>query len=103
MKAKRFEQPQGPEEAGAVVGAAPIAITEPVPEPTAPTGRGVVVVFAAFLLLGALMLGASAVPPRHVPWPVLAEPLFVHRSNLAALGIGTVALAFLCLNIAVLL
>jgi hypothetical protein len=49
------------------------------------------------------MLGLSAVPPRRIPWPVLAGPLFVHRGDLVAIGIGTVALALLCLNIAVLL
>jgi hypothetical protein len=47
------------------------------------------------------MLGASAVPPRRVPWPVLAGPLFVHRWNLAAFGLGTIMLSLLCLNIAV--
>jgi hypothetical protein len=52
--------------------------------------------------LGLVMLGASAVPPARVPWPVLAEPLFVHRFDLALLGFATIALG-ICLNIAVLL
>lgn len=62
-----------------------------------------VVLIAALSALGVLMLGASAVPPARVPWPVVAAPLFVHRWNLAAFGIGTVMLALLFLNIAVLL
>jgi hypothetical protein len=70
---------------------------------SAPAASGVAFVFAALSALGLLMLGVSAVPPRRVPWPVLAGPLFVHRSNLAAFGIGTIVLALLCLNIAVLL
>ncbi|HEV2713189.1 MAG TPA: hypothetical protein VGU26_08840 [Gaiellaceae bacterium] len=49
------------------------------------------------------MLGASAVPPSRVPWPVVAEPLFFHRFDLALLGIGTIAIGLFCLNIAVLL
>jgi outer membrane biosynthesis protein TonB len=68
-----------------------------------PAGSGVVFVFAALCALGLLMLGVSAVPPRRVPWPVLAGPLFVHRGNLVAIGVGTFALALLCLNIAVVL
>jgi hypothetical protein len=101
VKGSRIKRAQAAEDAGAVIGPAPIATTESTP--TVSMGSGVIVVFTAFLLLGALLLGASAVPPRRVPWPVLAEPLFVHRSNLATLGIGTIALALLCLNIAVLL
>ncbi|MGH3064468.1 MAG: hypothetical protein ACRDMK_09025 [Gaiellaceae bacterium] len=68
-----------------------------------PTGSGVVFVFAALCALGLLVLGLSAVPPRRIPWPVLAGPLFVHRGDLVAIGIGTIALALLCLNFAVLL
>jgi len=68
-----------------------------------PTGSGVLVVFVALSALGLLMLGASAVPPSRVPWPVLAGPLFVHRWNLAAFGFGTIMLSLLCLNIAVVL
>jgi hypothetical protein len=58
-----------------------------------------VVTFA--VLGGLLLIGASAVPPARVPWPVLARPLFIHRSNLAAIGMGTIAVALICLNIAV--
>ncbi|HEY9375501.1 MAG TPA: hypothetical protein VIQ02_00215, partial [Jiangellaceae bacterium] len=80
----------------------PVSGTRLATEPE-PAGSGVTVVFAALSALGLLMLGVSAVPPRRVPWPVLAGPLFVHRWNLAAFGIGTIVLALLCLNIAVLL
>jgi hypothetical protein len=68
-----------------------------------PAGSGAAFVFAALCALGVLMLALSAVPPRRVPWPVLAGPLFVHRGDLVAIGIGTIVLALLCLNIAVLL
>ena len=68
-----------------------------------PTSSNAVVAFAAFAAFGLLMLALSAVPPRRVPWPVLAGPLFVHRGNLAAVGVGTIMVALLCLNIAALL
>jgi hypothetical protein len=67
-----------------------------------PGESGVVVLIAALSALGLLMLGAAAVPPARVPWPELARPLYVHRSNLTAFGIGTIMLALLFLNIAVL-
>ena len=73
----------------------------PQPEPAAPVSS-VAVLFVALFALGFAMVGASAVPPRRIPWAAVAEPLFVHRSNLMALGIGAIALAFLCLNVAVL-
>ena len=58
--------------------------------------------FVTFAVLGGLLLiVASAVPPARVPWPVLAGELFTHRSNLAAIGMGTIAVALICLNIAV--
>ena len=64
---------------------------------------GAVLVLAALFAVGLLLLGASAVPPQRVPWSAVAEPLFLHRADLMALGIGAIALAFLCLNLAVLL
>jgi hypothetical protein len=60
-------------------------------------------VFAALCAFGALMLAVSAVPPRRVPWPVLAGHLFEHRGDLVTVGIGTITVALLCLYIAVLL
>lgn len=69
----------------------------------AAASSGVFVAFAALSALGLLMLGLSAVPPRRVPWPVLAGPLFVHRANLALAGVGTIMVALLCLNIAAML
>jgi hypothetical protein len=67
-----------------------------------PASSGVILAFAAFSALGLLMLGLSALPPRRVPWPVLAGPLFVHRGNLAMAGVGTIGVALLCLYLAVL-
>jgi hypothetical protein len=54
-----------------------------------------------FMLAGLLLIGISVVPPARVPWPVVARPLYEHRSNLALIGIGTIAIALICLNIAV--
>jgi hypothetical protein len=51
--------------------------------------------------LGMLLLGASAVSARHIPWPMLVAPLHAHRLDLAALGVGAIALALLWLNVAV--
>lgn len=64
---------------------------------------GAPLILVALFGLGLVMLGASAVPPARVPWPVIAEPLFVHRFDLALMGIGTIAIGLFCLNIAVLL
>lgn len=64
---------------------------------------GVLVVFGPLFALGLLLVTASAVSPARVPWPVLSKPLYLHRTDLAVIGIGTIALALLCLNIAVLL
>ena len=56
------------------------------------------------VLLGiVLLLGALVASARRVPWPEVAEPLHAHRRDLATVGIGAIAAAFLCLNAAVLL
>ena len=56
------------------------------------------------VLLGiGLLLGASLASARGVPWPEFAEPLHAHRRDLATVGIGAIAVAFLFLNAAVLL
>jgi len=60
-------------------------------------------VFIPLLALGLLLLATSKVSPERVPWPAISEPLYLHRANLAAIGIGAIALAVLCLNIVVLL
>ena len=86
-------------------GAALSGAATPSPE-LAQTGSavsGVLLAFVPLFALGLLLLGASTISPSRVPWPVIAEPLYLHRANLAAIGIGTLALALLCLNIAVLL
>lgn len=59
--------------------------------------------FASIVAFGLLFLAVSAVPPRRIPWPTVAAPLFLHRSNIAVIGIGAIAIALVCLNIAVLL
>jgi hypothetical protein len=103
VKAKRVQETSRPKPVDtlAVTALPAVSATRLTAEPQ-PTGSGVVFVFATLCALGLLMLGLSAVPPRRIPWPV-AGPLFVHRGNLVAMGIGTIALALLCLNIAVLL
>ena len=101
MRAKRVEPRQPADDTAEALDAPAIPaaqLTE-----TGPTLSGVAAVFGGLVILGFLLLGASAVPPARVPWPAVAEPLFAHRSDLAALGIGTIAVAFLCLNAAVLL
>jgi hypothetical protein len=50
--------------------------------------------------LGFLILGLSAVPPMRVPWPVIAQPLFIHRFDLMLIGVGTIAVGIFCLAIA---
>jgi hypothetical protein len=81
--------------------AAPAVVATP-PSEAGVAGSGSLALFAAIGAIGLLILGASAVPPRRIPWDVIAEPLFLYRSNIAAVGIATIALALLCLNIAVL-
>lgn len=60
----------------------------------------VVVPLVGFGLL-LVLLGASAVSARRVLWPPVAEPLYAHRFDVAAVGIGAIALAFLSLTITV--
>ena len=64
---------------------------------------GALIVFGGMIGMGLLLLGAAAVSPARVPWPVVSEPLYLYRSNLAAIGLGTVALGLLLINAAVLL
>jgi len=64
---------------------------------------GTLLAFVPLLVLGLLLVGITALPPARIPWPVIAEPLYLHRPNLAAIGFGAIALAFLVLNAAVLL
>lgn len=64
------------------------------------TGRGINPGVAAatlsFLALGAMLLGAAAMPPARIPWPVAAEWLYFRRSDLAAIGMGVLGLSLLC-------
>ena len=71
-------------------------------EDDSPIG-GPMLAFVPLFLLGLLLIGLTAVPPARIPWPAIAEPLYLHRPNLAAIGFGAIALAFLALNAAVLL
>jgi hypothetical protein len=80
-----------------------VASTPRLSETDTPVSGGVIVFVTLFALGGLLLVGASAVPPLRIPWPAISEPLSVHRSNLAAIGTGTIAIAVICLNIAVLL
>ena len=60
---------------------------------------GALVVFVLLFALGVLMAAASAVSPAWIPWPAISRPLYLHRTDLAVIGIGTIALALLCLNL----
>jgi hypothetical protein len=64
-------------------------------------GSAALPIVAPILGLGLLALGASAVSPRRVPWPAVAQPLHVHRSDLAVAGVGLIGLALLALNVIV--
>jgi len=48
-----------------------------------------------------LLLGASVVSVRRIPLPAQAEPLYARRLDLAAIGVGAIALALLWLNVTV--
>jgi hypothetical protein len=65
-------------------------------KPKLSTAVPLVLPLAGFGLL--LLLGASAVSFRRVQWPAFAEPLYARRSDLAAIGLGAIALALLVLN-----
>ena len=68
-----------------------------------PAIGGPLLAFVPLLLIGLLLVGLTAVPPTRIPWPVISQPLYLHRPNLAAIGFGAIALALLVLNAAVLL
>lgn len=68
--------------------------------PDSPTVSAPAPVFP-FVGLGLLLLGASALSARRIPWPAVARPLEAHRVELAAVGVGAIALALLWLNFAV--
>jgi outer membrane biosynthesis protein TonB len=81
------------------------ALAAPAPQLSETDSRvsGPLLAFVPLFCLGLLLLAASAISPWRVPWPAISEPLYLHRANLASIGIGTIALALLCLSIAVLL
>ena len=81
------------------------ALAAPAPELSETDSRvpGPLLAFVPLFSLGLLLLAASAISPWRVPWPAISEPLYLHRANLASIGIGTIVLALLCLSIAVLL
>jgi hypothetical protein len=64
---------------------------------------GALFVFGALVAVGMLLLGTASVSPARVPWPLVSESLYAYRSNLAAIGLGTIMLALLLLNVTVLL
>jgi hypothetical protein len=49
-----------------------------------------------------LLLGASLVSARRVPWPSVAERAYERRLDLAVCGFGAIALALLWLNVTIL-
>jgi GAF domain-containing protein len=50
-----------------------------------------------------LLLGAYVVSVRRIPWPAVAQPLYAHRSDVAAIGFGAIAVGLLLLNATVFL
>lgn len=67
-----------------------------------PSNAVAVVLPLVGLSLGLLLLfGASVVSVQRLPWPALAEPLYARRLDLAAIGVGAIALALLWLNVTV--
>jgi hypothetical protein len=58
-------------------------------------GSGALLIAASLLALGLLALGVAAVSPSRVPWPAIAQPLYAHRSDLAAIGFGLITAAVL--------
>jgi hypothetical protein len=86
--------------------AASARVTAAVPPAETPDELGVpaaLVVFVPLFAVGVLLLGVAAVPPARIRWNAVSMPLYYHRSNLAAIGIGTIVLALLLINAAVLL
>jgi hypothetical protein len=73
------------------------------PATTGNSASGTLPVFFALFALGLLLLSATAVPPTRIPWVVVAESLYSHRSDLAVTGIGAIALALIVLNVGFLL
>jgi outer membrane biosynthesis protein TonB len=59
------------------------------------------VVLPLFVLGLLLLLGATVVSVRRLPRPAVAEPLYARRLDLAAIGVGAIALALLWLNVTV--
>jgi hypothetical protein len=56
---------------------------------------GVALATLTSFALGLLLLCAAAVPPARVPWPAVAEALFLRRSDLILVGIGVLGLGVL--------
>jgi hypothetical protein len=90
-------------QAATVLGPAPTPVLGPRLTPSSDAGTGALPLIAPILGLGLLALGASAVSPRRVPWPAVAQPLHVHRTDLAVAGVGLIGLALLALNVIVVL
>ena len=64
---------------------------------------GVLALVVSLFVLGLALVFVSILPPARVPWPMVSDSLYFHRSGLTVVGIGTLALGLLCLNVAVLL
>ena len=80
----------------------PISTPAPVIGRPRPSLANALPVVLPLIGIGLLLLGASAVSAWYGPWPQLVGPLYPHRQNLAAVGVGAIALALLCLNVFVL-
>jgi hypothetical protein len=105
VRPKRVEVRRRSRPSRAVSAATPLdlnAAPTPVLARSDPSLSNAVPVVLPLVGLGLLLLlGASVVSVRRVPRPALAEPLYAHRVDVAAIGIGAIALALLWLNVTV--
>jgi hypothetical protein len=98
--AKAAPRAQAPADIEAGQTFSPSAAPTPGLSETDTPGPGGLFYFVMLFVVGALLLiGVSVVPPARIPWPVVAGPLYEHRSNLAVIGIGTIGIALICLNV----
>jgi hypothetical protein len=98
--AKAAPSAQAPDDLEARQSVSPSAAPTPAFSESDTPAQGGLFYFVMLFVVGALLLiGVSVVPPARVPWPVVAGPLYEHRSNLAAIGIGTMGIALICLSV----
>jgi outer membrane biosynthesis protein TonB len=82
----------------------PLAIPTRSAPPRGPKLSLAAPVFLPLVGLGLLLvLGASVLSVRRIPWPPVTQPLYARRSDVAVVGFGAIALGLLLLNATVFL